>query len=331
MERHLVAVAVTAGAPIFELAIPCEIFGRYRPGMPDLRYDLRICVPPGPAVRTGAGFVADTPDGYDVLEMADTVIVCALRDVREEPPAELVAAVRAAHRGGARVVSLCSGAFVLAAAGILDGRPATTHWLHADEMARRYPAVKLDPSVLYVDDGDVLTSSGTSAGIDLCLHLVYRDHGAAIANALARRLVAPAHRGGGQAQYIEAPAPAGDGPEAGVASLLDWMRSHLHEPLTITTLARQAYLAERTLIRQFRAATGATPIKWLTAQRLLHARQLLETSTLPVDQVAAASGLGNPANFRRHFTAAVGVPPSVYRRAFRAPADDFSPSRPAAG
>jgi AraC family transcriptional regulator, transcriptional activator FtrA len=316
MKRHLIAVAVTDGAPIFELAIPCEVFGRYRPGIPDLGYDLRICAPPGPAVRTGSGFVPDTADRYDLLERADTVIVPALRDAREEPPAGLVAAVRAAHLAGARVASLCSGAFVLAAAGILDGRPATTHWLYAEEMARRYPAVKLDPSVLYIDDGDVLTSSGTSAGIDLCLHIVYRDHGAAAANALARRLVAPAHRSGGQAQYIET--PASDRPEASLAPLLDWMRAHLNEPLTITALARQANLAERTLIRQFQATTGSTPIKWLTAQRVLHARQLLETSALPVDQVAIASGLGSPPNFRRHFSAAVGVPPSAYRRAFRA-------------
>jgi AraC family transcriptional regulator, transcriptional activator FtrA len=319
MRRHLVGVAVTADAPIFELAIPCEIFGRYRPGLPDLGYDVRICAPPGPPVHVSAGFVPDTPDGYDLLERADTVIVSALRDAREEPPADLVAAVKAAYRNGGRIVSLCSGAFVLAAAGILDGRPATTHWLYADEMARRYPAVRLDPSVLYIDDGDVLTSSGTSAGIDLCLHIVYSDHGAAVANALARRLVAPAHRSGGQAQYIET--PAGDGPETSVAPLLDWMRAHLHEPLTITALARHANLAERTLIRQFHATTGSTPIKWLTAQRVLHARRLLEAGTLPVEQVAAASGLGSPANFRRHFTAAVGVPPSAYRRAFRTPAE----------
>lgn len=229
-------------------------------------------------------------------------------------PADLVGAVRAAHRTGARVVSLCSGAFVLAAAGILDGRPATTHWLYADEMARRYPAVQLDPAVLYVDDGDVLTSSGTTAGMDLCLHMVATDHGAATANTLARRLVAPAHRSGGQAQYIEQ--PLGQRPEAGMAPLLDWMRAHLAEPLTIGTLARQANLTERTLIRQFHAATGSTPGKWLTGQRVLRARQLLETTTLPVDQVAAESGLGSPANFRRHFTASVGVPPSSYRRAF---------------
>lgn len=318
MSRHLVAVPVTAGAPIFEIAIPCEIFGRVRPGLADLRYDLRICAPPGPPPAVGAGFVPSAAAGYDLLERADTVIVPAVRDAFEEPPADLVAAVGAAHRNGARVASLCSGAFVLAAAGILAGRPATTHWLYADEMSRRHPAVRLDPSVLYVDDGDVLTSSGTSAGIDLCLHIVHRDHGAAVANALARRLVAPAHRSGGQAQYIETPAT--DRTETGVAPLLDWMRAHLHEPLTISVLARQANLAQRTLIRQFQAGTGSTPIKWLTAQRVLHARRLLETSALPVEQVASASGLGSPANFRRHFTAAVGVPPSAYRRAFRSAA-----------
>lgn len=318
MQRHLIGVAVTAGAPIFELAIPCEVFGRRRPGLPDLGYDLRICAPPGPPVRTGNGFVPDTPDGYDLLERADTVIVSALCDAYAAPPAELVSAVQAAHRNGARVVSLCSGAFVLAAAGILDGRPATTHWVYADELSRRYPAVRLDPSVLYVDDGDVLTSSGTTAGMDLCLHIVATDHGAATANTLARRLVAPAHRSGGQAQYIEQ--PLGQRPEASMAPLLDWMRAHLAEPLTISTLARQASLTERTLIRQFYAATGSTPGKWLTAQRVLRARQLLETTSLPVDQVAAQSGLGSPANFRRHFTASTGVPPSAYRRAFQASA-----------
>ena len=315
-KRHLVALAVTAGAPIFELAIPCEIFGRHREGLPGPWYDLRICAPPGPPVRTGADFVPGAPDGYELLAQAGTVIVTAVQDVNEEPSADLVAAVKAAHRGGARIVSLCTGAFVLAAAGILDGRPATTHWLHASELARRYPAVKLNPGVLYVDDGDVLTSAGTTAGIDLCLHIVRRDLGAAVANRLARRLVAPAHRSGGQAQYIET--PAAWRAETTLAPLLDWMRARLHEPLTVTDLARHANLTNRTLIRQFHATTGSTPAKWLTAQRIQRARELLEMSTLPVDQIARASGLGGPANFRRHFTMAVGVNPSTYRRTFNA-------------
>jgi transcriptional regulator GlxA family with amidase domain len=316
MDRRVVALAVTADAPIFELAIPCEIFGRRRAGLPEPWYDLRICAPSGPPVSTGSGFIPYTPYGYDFLELAGTVVVSALGDNHAEPPAELVASVAAAHRNGARVVSLCSGAFVLAAAGILDGRPATTHWNYAAELASRYPAVKLDPAVLYVDDGDVLTSAGTTAGIDLCLHIVRADYGAAVANTLARRLVAPAHRSGGQAQYIEA--PIAGRPEETLAPLLDWMRDHLAEPLTISALARQASLTERTLIRRFQAVTGATPIRWLTEQRVLRARELLESSSLPVEQIAAECGLGAPANFRRLFSAAVGVSPSTYRRTFTA-------------
>jgi len=203
--RHVIAVAVTDGAPIFEIAIPVEVFGRVRPGMADLGYDVRICNPEsGPAFSTG-GFAAPEADTYALLKHADTVIVPAVRDVTEEPPADLVAAVKEAYAAGARVASLCSGAFVLAAAGLLDGRRATTHWLYAKEFGRRFPRVDFDPTVLYIDHGDVLTSAGTTAGIDLCLAMVAADHGADVANTLARRLVAPAHRGGGQAQYVDTP------------------------------------------------------------------------------------------------------------------------------
>jgi len=316
MKPHVVGLAVTSAAWIFGLAVPCEIFGRYREGLPEPWYELRICAPPGPPVHVSNGFVPDTRYGYDELARADTVIVPAVSDTSEEPPAELVAAVKAAHQNGARIVSLCTGAFVLAAAGLLDGRPATTHWFHARKLARRYPAVKLDPGVLYVDDGDVLTSAGTTASLDLCLHLVRSDHGAAVANALARRLVAPAHRNGGQAQYIEA--PSAGRPETGLAPLLDWMRAHLDQPLTVAALARHANLTERTLIRQFRATTGTTPLKWLNEQRVQRARELLERGTLPIDQVGHVSGLGGPANFRRHFALATGVNPSTYRRTFSA-------------
>jgi AraC family transcriptional regulator, transcriptional activator FtrA len=316
MVQHRVALAVTEGAPVFELAIPCEVFGRLRAGLPEPWYDLRLCAPSGVPTPVSNGFAAAAPDGYDALTRAGTVVVTAVRDTQEEPAPELVAAIKAAHRGGARIVSLCTGAFVLAAAGLLDGRPATTHWNHADELARRYPAVRMDPGVLYVDDGDVLTSAGTTAGIDLCLHIVRTDHGAAVANTLARRLVAPALRDGGQAQYIEAPATGRDDP--GLAPVLDWMREHLREPLTITVIARHASTTERTLIRHFRAITGATPIKWLNAQRIQRARELLETSSLPVEDVGEAVGLGAPPNFRRHFILATGVTPSTYRRAFNA-------------
>jgi transcriptional regulator GlxA family with amidase domain len=315
--RHLIGVALAEGAPIFEISIPIEVFGRSRPGMPELGYDVRVCNPESGPVYAGGGFYAQTDDTYETLTRADTVIVPAIRDVTEEPPADLVAAVREAHANGARVASLCSGAFVLAAAGLLDGRRATTHWLYGDEFRRRFPAVELEPAVLYIDDGGVLTSAGTTAGIDLCIAMVAADHGADIANTLARRLVAPTHRSGGQAQYVDTPAPAPETGRDGLGPLLDWMRVHLAEPLTVADLARQANVAERTLIRRFHTAVGTTPGKWLTEQRVLHARRLLETTDLPVDRVASAAGLGGAANLRHHFTEVVGIPPSDYRRAFR--------------
>jgi transcriptional regulator GlxA family with amidase domain len=313
--RHLVAVAMTEGAPIFEVAIACEIFGRARPGMPDLGYDFRVCNPPGRHVYASHVFKSEAPDTYETLRRADTVIVPAVRDVHEKAPTDLVEAVKAAHANGARVASLCSGAFVLAAAGLLDGRKATTHWLYADELARRFPAVDVDPDVLYIDNGDVLTSAGTTAGIDVCLAMVAADHGADLANILARRLVAPPHRSGGQAQYVETPTP--QTPCNGLGPLVDWIRQHLAEPLTVAAIAKHADIAERTLIRHFHAAIGTTPIKWLTAQRVLHARRLLETTDLSVEQVAESCGLGSAANLRHHFTEKVGVAPSEYRRSFR--------------
>jgi AraC family transcriptional activator FtrA len=316
MKPHIVGLAVIEGSPIFELGIPCEIFGRQRDILPDPWYELRVCAPEVPA-QISNGFAAPAADRYETLAEADTVIVPTLVDVCQEPAPDLVAAIKAAHRNGARIVSLCTGAFVLAAAGLLDGRRATTHWYYADELTRRYPAVQLEPRVLYIDDGDVLTSAGTTAGIDLCLHIVGKDHGASVANALARRLVAPAHREGDQAQFIVSPAPVRDD-DPGLAPVLDWIREHLHEPLTITSMARHARLGERTLIRHFHDATGTTPLKWLTAQRIQRARELLETSGLPVEQVGEACGLGTPPNFRRHFTQVTGITPSAYRRAFRA-------------
>ena len=315
--EHTVAVAVAEGAPIFEIAIPVEVFGRVRPGMPALGYQVKVCNPESGPVYAGGGFTAPAGDSYAALASADTVIVPAVRDAAAEPPADLVAAVREAHANGARVASLCTGAFVLAAAGLLDGRRATTHWLYADEFRKRFPAVDLDPAVLYIDDGDVLTSAGTTAGIDLCLAMVAADHGADLANTLARRMVAPTHRSGGQAQYVETPAPPDRRDSLG--PLLDWMRTNLSEPLTVADLARQANVAERTLIRRFHTAVGTTPGRWLTEQRVLHARRLLETTDLPVERVASAAGLGGAANLRHHFTEVVGVAPSDYRRAFRRP------------
>jgi AraC family transcriptional activator FtrA len=307
-----VALAVTGGLSLLEVAAPCDVFGMDRSDLVDPWYDFAVCAPAG--VRVGGWFQAVTPYGLDRLATADTVIVPACRDVELDPPAELVDAVRAAHEAGARIASICTGAFVLAAAGLLDGRRATTHWLHAELLARRHPRVQVDPEVLYIDHGDVLTSAGKAAGLDLCLHLVRSDHGSAVANALARRLVVPPHRPGGQAQFIPAPVP--NSPDRGLGGLLSWALARLDQPLTVTDLAREARMSERTLTRQFRAATGTTPLQWLLAQRVHRAQELLETTDYSVEQIASHTGLGTAATLRRHFHRALGVPPDTYRRTF---------------
>jgi transcriptional regulator GlxA family with amidase domain len=243
------------------------------------------------------------------------VIVPGWADVDADPPADLVAAVRAAHEAGARVASLCTGAFVLAAAGLLDGRRATTHWAHTDALAARYPRVTVDPDVLYVDNGSVLTSAGKAAAMDLCLHLVRLDHGSAVANTVARRLVVPPHRDGGQAQFVTAPVPVRDGRP--LAELFDWALDRLAQPLTVPDLARQATMSTRNLVRHFRAATGTTPLQWLLSQRIRRAQELLERTDDGIDAIAAATGLGSAATLRRHFHRTVGVPPDTYRRTFR--------------
>ncbi|MER5639021.1 helix-turn-helix domain-containing protein [Kitasatospora sp. NPDC002227] len=301
-----VALVVTDGMLHFELSLAAEVFGE------------RLVVCGAGPVRVGR-FRLEPEDGLDGLLRAGTVIVPGWADVDAPPPQELVAAVRAAHEAGARVASLCTGAFVLAAAGLLDGRRATTHWAHTDVLAERYPAVTVDPDVLYVDEGTVLTSAGKAAAMDLCLHLVRRDHGSAEANRLARRLVVPPHRDGGQAQYVSTPVPEVDLRPMG--GLLPWVMARLDQPLTVTDLARQAGLSPRHLSRQFRAATGTTPLQWLLAQRIRRAQELLETTDLGVEQVAAATGTGTGATLRRHFHRVVGVPPDTYRRTFRARSD----------
>ncbi|GAA3512138.1 DJ-1/PfpI family protein [Actinocatenispora rupis] len=317
MTRHRVALAVADQVPIYEAAVPCEVFGRPRPDIADpWHYDFRVCSADPGRTRTGGGFLVDTGYGLAELAAADTVIVPACADPRVPQPPGLVAAVRTAYEAGARIVSLCTGAFVLAEAGLLDGRRATTHWMHARTLATRYPAVTVDETALYVDEGDVLTSAGTAAGMDLCLHLVRLDLGAEIANLLARRLVTPPHRTGGQAQYVEAPVPARD--DDSLAPLLDWALAHLHEPLTIADLARHEHLTPRTLIRRFRAATGTAPLRWLLTQRVQRARTLLESTSEPLGRIADECGLGSEANLRHHFTRLVGVEPTPYRRTFRA-------------
>ncbi|WP_415960744.1 GlxA family transcriptional regulator [Streptomyces sp. 021-4] len=309
---------------LYELSIPCTVFGKPQPDLAEPWYDLRLCGTgePGQAPGTPAsgtiGLSLHTRHGLADLAGADTVIVPSVPDAcvdegRPLPP-ELITALRHAYDSGARMVSLCTGAFALAEAGILDGRRATAHWLHTAQLAARYPKVRVDDSVLYVDDGDVLTSAGLTAGLDLCLHLVRRDLGAHVANQLARRMVVPAHRPGGQAQFIDQPMPATD--DRGLAPVLDWARERLDEPLTVEDLARQAAMSPRTLYRRLQAATGVTPLQWLLNQRIRRAQSLLESTDLPVSRIGELSGLGTANNLRHHFLKQIGVSPSDYRRAF---------------
>ncbi|MFI9719269.1 helix-turn-helix domain-containing protein [Streptomyces sp. NPDC052396] len=308
---------------LYELGVVCTVFGIPQPDLADPWYDLRLCTvrpeqppPPGPP-----GFTLRAPWGLEGLEGADTVIVPSVPeacvDGERELPAELLAALRAAADRGARLASLCAGAFALAAAGLLDGRRATAHWMHTEALARRHPRVTVDDSVLYVDDGQVLTSAGVTAGLDLCLHLVRRDLGAHVANQLARRLVVPAHRPGGQAQFVEVAVPAAD--DRGLAPVLQWATERLDRPLTVDELAARAGMSARTFHRRVQATTGTTPLRWLLAQRLARAQSLLETTALPVERIGELCGLGTAANLRRHFTLHFGVTPTDYRRSFPGP------------
>ncbi|MGI5238271.1 helix-turn-helix domain-containing protein [Dactylosporangium sp. CA-139066] len=308
-----VAVAVADGILNFELALAYELFSSAPPAPVADWYDVVVCGA-GP-VRADGRFLLEPDCGLDRLATAGTVIVPGWADVDADPPPGLVAAVRAAHEAGARVASLCTGAFVLAAAGLLDGRRATTHWLHAEALAARYPSVEVDPDVLYVDNGSVLTSAGKAAALDLCLHLVRRDHGSAVANAVARRLVVPPHRAGGQAQFVAT--PVAEPRERPLSEILAWAAARLDRPLTVEDLARRANVSSRHLTRQFRAAMGTTPLQWLLTQRIRRAQELLESTDEPVDAIAAATGMGTATTLRRHFGRTVGVSPAEYRRTFR--------------
>ncbi|GAA2654622.1 helix-turn-helix domain-containing protein [Streptomyces aculeolatus] len=308
-----VALAVTEGMLHFELSVAYEALGSAPDEVAGPWYDVTVCGTR--AVRVGR-FLLEPDHGLDRLRHAGTVIVPGWADVDAEPPADLVDAVRAAHAAGARVASLCTGAFVLAAAGLLDGRRATTHWAHTGALAARYPEVEVAPDVLYVDNGSVLTSAGKAAALDLCLHLVRLDRGSAVANAVARRLVVPPHRDGGQAQFVTAPVPAAD--DRTLAALFGWAVERIDQPLTVPDLARQAGMSSRNLTRHFRTATGATPLQWLLTQRIRRAQELLETTDRGVDAIAEATGMGTAATLRRHFHRTVGVPPAAYRRTFRA-------------
>ncbi|MFI8947661.1 helix-turn-helix domain-containing protein [Streptomyces sp. NPDC053750] len=313
---HRVAVLVDEGTNPFEVGCATELFGLPRPelGLPGPLYEVTLCGPT-PGIRMNHGFftLADVP-GLDAADDADTLVVPGRPDnVVPRGPAVLDA-IRRAHARGARVMSLCTGSFALAEAGLLNGRRAATHWLWADSFRRLHPRVLLEPDVLFVDEGDVLTAAGSAAALDLGLHIWRRDHGAEIANAVSRRLVFAAHRDGGQRQFVERPVP--HVPDESLAPLLAWAQERLGEPLTVADLAARAAVSPATLHRRFRAQLGTTPLAWLTAERVTLARRLIERGEERLDVVAARSGLGTAANLRARLRRETGLSPSAYRRRF---------------
>jgi transcriptional regulator GlxA family with amidase domain len=305
-----IAVLALPNVIAFDLAVPCQVFGH--PDEVD-RYHLIVCGPLPGAVPTTTGYEVVVTSGLEALASADTVIVAGYFP-HSAPPEPVTAALRAAVDRGSRVVSICTGAFALAAAGLLDGRRATTHWRDAAELAERYPAVLVDPNVLYVDDEVVRTSAGIAAGIDLCLHLVREDHGAAAAIEVARRMVVAPHRPGGQAQLLRRPIPAAS---AGLAPTMQWALQHLNNQLSVAELARHAGCAPRTFARHFVAETGTTPQRWLTTHRVNEARRLLEVTHLSIEQVAQQAGLGTSANLRLLLARDTATTPGAYRRTYQ--------------
>jgi len=308
-----VAALVTPGVTPFEFGVVCEVFGidRTEEGVPP--FDFRVCGPrPGEPLRSSVGAHLVPDHGLDGLRGADLVAVTAT--VNRTYPPEVLEALRAAAAAGSTVLTVCSGAFVVGAAGLLDGRRCTTHWRHVDELRERHPRAVVDPDVLFVDDGDLVTSAGTAAGIDACLHLVRRELGSAVVNAIARRMVVAPQRDGGQRQYIDQPVP--ECSAESLAPVLDWVLGHLDAEHSVAGLAQRAVMSERTFARHFAAATGTTPHRWLTQQRVQLAQRLLEGTDLGIDAVAARCGFGGAALLRHHFGRVVGVSPVSYRRNF---------------
>lgn len=310
---HIVAVAVLPGVIPIDLGIACGAFDRVRGAQGEQIYDVRVC---GETEETDAIFFhVRTTENLAFLEQADTVIVPGVLDIFGPFPPRLLDSLRTAHARGARVTSICTGAFVLAAAGLLAGRRATTHWAHVADLAQLHPTIDVDPDVLYVDEGQVVTSAGALAGVDMCLHLIRRDHGQMIAADASRLVVAPLNREGGQAQYIRTALP---GSSDSLSDLLDWMVENAHEPLDVATLAEKACVSPRTLARRFREQTGTTPLQWLLIARVRRAQAMLETTSNTIETIAFEAGFDSPVTFRTRFQKIVGVSPAAYRRQFAA-------------
>lgn len=315
MLRTVAAVLVDRSAP-FEFGVVCEVFGidRTEDGVPPIEF--RVCGErAGAPIQASVGLQLVPEFGLDGLAGADLVAIPATT-IRDDYPPAVLDAIRTAHANGATILTVCSGAFLLGATGLLNGRPCTTHWKHIDEFKQRFPETTLDPDVLFVDDGDIITSAGTAAGIDACLHLVRRELGSAAATAIARRMVVPPQRDGGQRQFVELPIP--ESTADSLEPVLSWMMEHLADEHTVPALAHRAQMSERTFARRFAAETGTTPVKWLTTQRVLHARTLLETTPLSIEEIARECGFRTGALLRHHFHRVVGVSPHDYRRTFAA-------------
>ncbi|MCQ4261804.1 AraC family transcriptional regulator [Stutzerimonas stutzeri] len=312
-----VCVVAFEGVSLFHLSVPAMVLGAGEEGASDSRYEVSYCAAQPGKVRCDQGLSIDVPEGMAAMERADIVIVSAWSDPELAAPVELIEGLRQAHARGALIVGLCLGAFVLGDAGLLDGREATTHWVAREVFARRFPHSHFRPDVLYVADDNVITSAGTVAAIDCCLHLLRQRHGADVANRIARLLVTPPHRQGGQAQYIEQPVPQLPS-ESRLPEVLTWAREHLQEALSLDALAEVAHMSRRTFTRRFREATGTTFIKWLNAERVARAQQLLETTDMPIECVASQVGFGTTLSLRQQFAAQLGTTPSEYRRTFHA-------------
>ena len=316
MALRKVSVVLVEPVAVFEFGVAVEVFGldRQDDGVPD--FDFHVCsTTPGVPLETKnrSAFTIVASDGLDVVPDSDLVIV-APTTPRPEYPAEVIEVLKTAYDNGATLLTLCSGSFILGEAGLLDGRPSTTHWMYADAMAERFPAAIVDPRVLYVDDGQIITSAGTAAGIDACLHFVRRELGTAIATKIARRMVVPPQRDGGQQQFVEVPIP--ESTADSLAPLLAWVVEHLDDQHSAASMARRAMMSERTFARRFTAETGSTPHRWLTQQRVLAARSLLEESDLPVEQIAGRVGFNSAVVLREHFRRQIGLAPVEYRRRF---------------
>lgn len=312
---HTVAIIIYDAVNPFELAVATEIFGFERPELNVPWYRFLVCAAEARPIRSVAGMTLSTPYTLQHVAEADTVIVPSTRPGVVPVPDALLDALRGAYQRGSRIISFCTGTFVLAAAGLLDGRRAATHWLWTAELAARYPKVQVDPQVLYIDDGQILTSAGTAASIDLSLHVVRQDYGANIAAAVARRMVVPPYREGGQAQYIEMPLPIVEGEPFNTT--VTWMMDHLQEDLTVEQMAERAGMSPRSFARRFRATFGTTPYQWLLQQRIVQAQRLLESTNRPVEQIATCCGFSSAATLRLHFQRLLCVSPQAYRMAFQ--------------